>query len=440
MSYSKVSVLLPTRNRIEYLKRMLKSYEETLVDPAQSEFVFRVDFDDLESARFLAPYGWPFIVGPRKEGYKSLPGFYNEMVRLATGDLFICGNDDMLFQTRDWPRLVIEEANKYPDGIFNIGVSTGLNDDKFPFSIVSHQLIERLGKINDERLLFSDVFLLDVAQHFGRAIRMRNVVFHHDWAGHTDDQTRREANKHEFDQVFANVHGDWSDEYRERHQRVVNEAIEKIDPSADFRTTLALEEFRRFEPTAPRNPYWPPQASMTAWGIRGGGGIHYGLEETRSMLNALLQSGVRRKRAVITHYQNGLPSVLWGTLFDHVTTIRQQPKLDTPFVEGKHTIEFGSIDNTKFMYDVINRVGEPNLLVLDGARYSELISPYYLFREVLSRPGMIIFASAAGDDALGPGVPRFIADLRSGAIDGVHHDIVDVIPRDGAGLSYELVK
>jgi glycosyltransferase involved in cell wall biosynthesis len=235
MSYSKISVLIPTRNRIEYLKKMLKSYEDTVANPDQTELVFRVDSDDPQSADFLAHYGWPIIVGPRDEGYKSLPRFYNEMVKQAAGDLFVCGNDDMIFLTPDWPRLVIEEANKYPDGIFNIGVSTGLNDEKFPFSIVSRQLVDRLGKINDERLLFSDIFLLDIARHFNRAILLHSVIFYHDWTGYTNDQTRRDASKHEFSEVWEKAPGNWTAAYTKLHNMAVSEAIAKLDSVSKIR-------------------------------------------------------------------------------------------------------------------------------------------------------------------------------------------------------------
>src|ERR1700676_1477647 len=100
------------------------------------------------------------------------------------GDVLMCGNDDMEFRTPDWPELILAEANKYPDGLFNIGVRVGLNDDKFPFSIVSRRLAQAMGWLNDPRLLYSDVFLLDVARAFRRAVRLNSVFVFHDWAGH----------------------------------------------------------------------------------------------------------------------------------------------------------------------------------------------------------------------------------------------------------------
>ena len=145
------------------------------------------------------------------------------------------GNDDMIFVTPDWPRLVIEEANKYPDGIFDIGVRTGLNDENFPFSIVSRQLVDRLGMINDERLLFSDIFLLDIARHFNRAISLHSVIIYHDWTGYTNDATRRDASKHELSEVWEKSPGHWSSAYTKLHNMAVSEAIAKLESTSKVR-------------------------------------------------------------------------------------------------------------------------------------------------------------------------------------------------------------
>lgn len=443
MNYRKVSVLVPTRKRPAYLKRMLDSYCASITDPTMSEFVFRCDNDDIESVRQLMNLQWPIIVGPRREGYKSLPTFYNEMVRIATGDLLICGNDDMLFETKDWPRLIIEEAAKYPDGIFNIGVSTGLNDDKFPFSIVSRQFVDKLGKINDERLLFSDIFLLDVAKHFNRAVVLRSVMFHHDWAGHGADETRLEANKHEFHMVFANAQGDWTDDYRQLHNKVVAEAVAKLDSDGDRLVAGVIADFEQYTPPKSSDgKSWPPQARPLKWGHPGGNSsVHYGRRETATLMKRILAAGISRDQVVLSSLQNGLPSILWSHLFKKVTTIASRPNGGETIKDGQHTIAFGSLGDTRFLYKVIENVGTLNLLVLDELSYASMISPYYLFRHALTRPGMVVFLNTKErSDNAHAHVCRFLGDLCSGYIDGICHDIRDIVEDDGIGISYEIVE
>ena len=421
MKYSKVSVLVPTRRRIEYLKRMLKSYHETIANPYNSEFVFRVDSDDMETAEFLATVGWPVIIGERKQGYKSLPGFYNEMVGQATGDIFVCGNDDMIFETADWPRLIIEEANKYPDGIFNIGVNTDLNDENYPFSIVSRQLVERLGRINDERLLFSDIYLLDIARHFDRAIRLRTVTIRHDWAGHTNDPTRRDGSQHEYNDVWDQKPGFWSEDYRRRHNAVVDEAIGKLDPTDDSRAERLLSEFQQktIEPIK-----WASRDSSI--------GLHYGRNETKTLFGAIIRSGVARNQAVVTDHRNGLPGSLWEVVFDRVVTLSN----NTTTPNGRHQ---SRSDDAMAMLSIFERAGNIDLLVLEGSRYADISCTYHLLQKVLAKPGMVVFVGTAARAAQPYAAPRFIADLRSGELDGIRHNIIDIAPQDGAGFCYEMM-
>jgi Glycosyl transferase family 2 len=232
--YRRVSLLVPTRNRPEYLKKFIASYFATTSGGDDSEIVFRIDFDDPKTLQILAEYDFPVIIGPRRGGYRSLPSFYNEMARLASGDILMCCNDDVIIETPGWPQLIIEAANKYPDGIFNIGVSTVRLEANFVFSCVSRKFVERLGFINDERLVYSDIFLMDVAKHFGRLSKLWSVTFRHNWAGENPadmDDTRADARLVEFEMVLADATGTWRDEYRSLHDSVVAEAVARIGPA-----------------------------------------------------------------------------------------------------------------------------------------------------------------------------------------------------------------
>ena len=222
MTFSKVSVLVPTRGRIEQLARLVASYRAT-VGPDMAELVFRIDDDDAESNAFLAPLPWTVLVGPRREGYRSLPVFFEEMRQAATGDLLLCGNDDMEFLTPDWPALVLATANQYPDGIFNLAVGT-LNAGNVPFSIVSRAAVDTIGYLQDARLYWGDVYLRDVMAAFGRVIPLPEVRIAHHWMGHTPDAVFHEAHQ--------DLHGAWTAEYYARHQQAVQDAVTKLQAVA----------------------------------------------------------------------------------------------------------------------------------------------------------------------------------------------------------------
>jgi len=174
---------------------MLLSYERTVKDSGDtSELVFRVDDDDLETQKFLEdyPYAVQVIIGPRFGGYASLSTFFNEAAAAATGDVLMIGNDDMVFQTEDWPTLLLEAANQFPDGLFDLGVST-LNQDNFPFATISKRAADKMGFLWDPRIFWGDIFLRDVMAYFGRCFLVPSVQIDHDWAGFRPDKVYLEG-------------------------------------------------------------------------------------------------------------------------------------------------------------------------------------------------------------------------------------------------------
>ena len=223
LTFSKVSVLVPTRRRVARLQTLLDSWAATVKNPDQAELVFRIDYDDGESRMFLENYPWRVYIGPRLQGYRSIPQFHEEMRQGATGDIYLIGNDDMAFVTPDWPSKLLEQANQYPDGIFVLGCDVQ-NAKNFVFPIVSKVAVEAMGRIIDERAFWGDVFLRDVFAEFGRAIRFSSMKIDHQWAGRERDQTFRDANQED--------PNNWNEQYWAQHRQWVSESVEKLRPIA----------------------------------------------------------------------------------------------------------------------------------------------------------------------------------------------------------------
>jgi hypothetical protein len=215
--FTKISVLVPTRKRVERLRKMMASFEATAC--GCSEMLFRIDEDDEESKAFFAVTPGPVVIGPRLEGYRSTPQFLLDMIKHAEGDVLMVGNDDMVFETKNWDAAILKAANHFPDGLFNIGVTT-LNTDHYPFSIISKQVVEVLGFMYDPRLFWGDIFLRDVMAAFDRCILLPEVKITHDWAGFNPDVTFAEADG------FKTTVG--TAEYWQRHAVYVQEAVERL--------------------------------------------------------------------------------------------------------------------------------------------------------------------------------------------------------------------
>lgn len=191
--FNKVSVLVPTRGRKAWLEELFASFLAT-GGYDSAELIFRIDNDDVETRNYLFDKSCTIVVGPRMAGYTSLPVFFNEMISVARGDVFMCGNDDMIFKTDGWPEKILAAANKFPDGLFDIGVATH-NEGHYPFSVVSRKIVEQLGFLWDPRIFWGDIYLRDVMNHFGRLVNLPNVEIEHRWAGNRPDQVFRESNK-----------------------------------------------------------------------------------------------------------------------------------------------------------------------------------------------------------------------------------------------------
>lgn len=224
MVFTRISVLVPTRHRVKRLVRLLESFERTATADGTAELVFRVDSDDQVTQEFLSKKCHPLvIVGPRLKGYDSMPVFFNELAAATTGDVLMCGNDDMVFWTLGWPALLLAAANRFPDGLFDLGVKT-LNETHYPFSTVSRAAVDRMGFLWDPEIFWGDIFLRDVMAAFGRCVMIPEVEIEHDWAGHSPDRVFNEADK----DVVRRYPNYWT----ETHARAVHRAVAKLREAA----------------------------------------------------------------------------------------------------------------------------------------------------------------------------------------------------------------
>lgn len=450
MIFQTISILLPTRGRSKQLDKTIKSIRRNADQPSKVEIIFRCDVDDQETLSYLSSNNEIFIAGPREKGYASLPKFMNQCARLSTGDIIMMFNDDAIIETKGWDSKLISCANKFPDGIFNIGVNTGLNDNLFPFSIVSRVFMNALGYVNDERLLFSDIFLLDVLEGFERTIRLKEVMFKHNWAGcETTDKTRLDAQIHENSIVFDGTSGDsknpkknWQKSYLNLHQNSVNEAIRIIkdkvynaDQNLDSTANFSLgntEIVREFKLDCLHNN---------------------DCEQLKMMLERIPES-FNMNALVLPVYENCYNGeswsemVVWSKIFSSVYGVSNVENIDIynyiPFHRGR--IYSGLIDDALTRYrlrDICAGIGTEmygkfTVLVLNDSRYDHSLANYFVFKKILTVKSLIIFTHNS-DTEKGAQNDRLVNDLASGILDSVEHKFESFRnAKTGAGFTVEL--
>jgi hypothetical protein len=439
MIHRRVSLLVATRKRLERLRKFLNSYNATTEAGADSEIVFRVDYDDPESLQLLTKYGWAGIVGSPE---RCLASRYNEMARVATGDILLCCTDGVMIETPGWPKLIIEAANRYADGIFDVRVNTGVDSDSWGLPCVSVELVKRLGFISDERLAHSHLFLLDVAKHFGRAIRLSTVKFRREYGDLRAHNSRHDVDETEIEDEFVDSADSWTAEYRNLHDRAVAEAVSRIDQGGEFQAGQALLAFEAYRPPQSRpSPPSPPLVSALSWSAAPDGpGIAYHREETFELFKAIATMRLPRRRVLLTSFGNGLPALLWGQLYDQVINLHEATE-PHPIEYDKYRLEFGTVANARFMYSMLRRIDPVDAVIIDSADYARLISPYFLLRRTMPQPSIIVVMNtgiqAARLDISHP--RRFVDDLCSGRLDGTLHCFSHIEILGGKGISYEVL-
>ena len=100
------SLFLNTRNRLELLKDLLCSIEQTTDDLSRIEVIVSVDNDDPSSIDFLKSYSEiPNLTVCVQERPSNLHQSINKMADLSTGDFLLVLNDDVVFRTQETDNL-----------------------------------------------------------------------------------------------------------------------------------------------------------------------------------------------------------------------------------------------------------------------------------------------------------------------------------------------
>lgn len=114
-----ISIVLPTRKRVEFLNETLYSIY-SLADPdnVNFEILLKVDFDDLETLQYINNWSNEyenlyFVVNSRKQGFTSLVDHVEDLIDLAKGKYILAANDDLVFETQNWNTLLENRLKEF---------------------------------------------------------------------------------------------------------------------------------------------------------------------------------------------------------------------------------------------------------------------------------------------------------------------------------------
>lgn len=143
----KISVVIPTRGRIELLRKCLLSIlDKSFKSDRLFEIILVIDYDDDETLNFVREFSdrFKFVCGRTKMPLNSLSvilterseymqrDYNNVGANAAKGDLIFILNDDCIMTTTDWDKKLVDYyiKNKPDDDIMLIACSDNTHNDK----------------------------------------------------------------------------------------------------------------------------------------------------------------------------------------------------------------------------------------------------------------------------------------------------------------------
>lgn len=180
----KISILTPTRERCEKAQRFAASVLNTAAVPDDIELLFYVDEDDPQLTQYSnwhleAPGQVRIHIGPAMSVSKS----WNTIADLCTGDILIMGNDDLVYHTTNWDKLLQEAVLKYADKIYVAWFNDGINGEKHcAFPVVSREWFNILGYFTPGIFEFiaNDTWVFDIGRKLDRLIYIPDVYAEHE--------------------------------------------------------------------------------------------------------------------------------------------------------------------------------------------------------------------------------------------------------------------
>lgn len=174
----RISILCPTRNRPESVKRLINSGFDTAVGPI--EFVLYVDHDDPTKDEVLSLESdyVRVIVGDRC----ILSVMWNRCFDQAKADIFMHCGDDIVFRTNKWDNMVVREFAKVPDKILLVHGRDGFQDDRIAtHGFLHRKWVETVGYFVPPFFAsdYNDMWLTLVADVIGRRVYLPYMYTEH---------------------------------------------------------------------------------------------------------------------------------------------------------------------------------------------------------------------------------------------------------------------
>ena len=220
---TKISILLPTRERPELVTKSIVSLLGNAKDPTRIEVLIAIDDDDIVSQHFFKSNAWYDVANAfpgtqfdvfqtQRYGYLGLFRYVNFLAKQSTGDFLMFWNDDATMLTEDWDKSI--DANKDYFGLLRMPCI----NHQHPFAlfpIIPRKWVDLFGCVS--LVNHSDWWIYNVCKPIGRVKDIPVDVFHNraDITGENNDEVYK-TNSYALDGRNPNHLDDYSHPQRRK--------------------------------------------------------------------------------------------------------------------------------------------------------------------------------------------------------------------------------
>lgn len=193
-----ISIILPTRHRVDSVNRLFDSIESTAEVVERLEIVLYIDNDDYES-QAIERSGLNLVKLVCRR--TSMGEMTRQCYEASSSQYILLLNDDAVCRTQGWDTKILLAFDKYPDGVALVWCNDLFRGPDIPnFPVLSRNLCELMGGIcpEDYNRDYIDTHLLDLFRKlhglgYYRLEYLQDVIIEH---------RHHEAGKAEIDDTY----------------------------------------------------------------------------------------------------------------------------------------------------------------------------------------------------------------------------------------------
>lgn len=224
-----ISVLLPTRNRVNLVNRSVESLLSKSLDPSRVEILVAYDEDDLVSQEYFNGSAWKSLIGvahnqvcccPRW-GYSGLNRYYTTMAKQARGQWFMVWNDDAVMLTEGWDQHLANNQDFI--GLLHMETEN-FKKSLTLFPLIPKVWLDLFGELSQHQL--NDSWIQDICHEADAVREIPVTVFHDrfDVTGNNLDATfqNRQYNKKLYNhENMKKIRSEWAQRLKEYREQTV---------------------------------------------------------------------------------------------------------------------------------------------------------------------------------------------------------------------------